>query len=50
MDLNPQDVKTNKRETIPKIKGKAVPVHAMRAYKGNRGAAPLILNLSTKHT
>ena len=26
-------------------KGKFVPVHAMKAYMGNRGTAPLILNL-----
>jgi hypothetical protein len=29
-------------------KGKVVPVHAMKAYKGSRGIAPHILYLSTK--
>lgn len=27
---------------------KGVPVHAMEAYMGNRGMAPLILNLSSR--
>jgi hypothetical protein len=29
-------------------KKKALPVHAMEAGKGNRGIAPLILNLGTR--
>jgi hypothetical protein len=29
-------------------KGKAVPVHFMKAYTVSRGTAPLILNLGTK--
>ena len=28
-------------------KGKALPVYSMKAYRGNRGAAPLMLNLGT---
>jgi hypothetical protein len=28
-------------------KGKAVPLHAMKAYGGNRGVVPLILNLGS---
>ena len=28
-------------------KGKAVPVHSMKAYRGNKRAAPLRLNLGT---
>jgi len=31
----------------PIIKDKGVSVHAMRAYMGSRGRAPLILNLNT---
>ena len=31
----------------PITKGKGVSVHAMRAYMGSRGSAPLILNLNT---
>jgi len=26
-------------------KGQVVPVHTMKAYRGNRGTAPLILNM-----
>ena len=29
-------------------KNNAVPVHAMKAYRGRRGIAPLILNLNFK--
>jgi hypothetical protein len=29
-------------------KGKVVPVHAMKAYRGSGGIAPFILNLSTR--
>jgi hypothetical protein len=29
------------------IKGKVVPVYAMKAYRGRRRRAPLILNLGT---
>jgi hypothetical protein len=29
-------------------KGKIVPVHTTKAYKGTRGIAPLILNLGTR--
>jgi hypothetical protein len=29
-------------------KGKVVPVHTMKAYRGRRGIGPLILNLSTR--
>jgi len=31
-----------------KKKGKAVPIHAIKAYRGSRGISPLILNLSTR--
>jgi hypothetical protein len=31
---------------VVKDNGKVVPVHAMQAYRGRRGIAPLILNLS----
>jgi hypothetical protein len=31
-----------------KVKGTAFPVHAMRAYSGNRGTASLILNPGTR--
>jgi len=31
-----------------KKKGKAVPVHAMKAYGGRRCIAPLLLSLSTR--
>jgi hypothetical protein len=30
-----------------KVKGKVVPVHNMKAYRGQRGIAPTILNLTT---
>jgi len=29
-------------------KGKAVPIHAMKAYRGSGGIAPLMLNISTR--
>lgn len=29
------------------VKGTVVPVHAMKAYRGNRGKTPFILNLET---
>jgi hypothetical protein len=29
------------------LKAKAVPIHVMKVCKGNRGIAPLILNLGT---
>lgn len=32
------------------IKGKVVPVHTMKIYKGSKGSAPLILNLGTTRT
>jgi hypothetical protein len=31
----------------PVVKGEVVPANAMRAYKGYRGIAPLILELTT---
>jgi len=31
-----------------KVKGTAVPVMTMKAYRGSRGIAPLILNLGTR--
>ena len=31
-----------------KIKGKVIPVHAVKAYRGNRGVEPLILNLGPR--
>jgi len=31
-----------------KIRGKLVPVHAMKAYSESRGTAPLILNLGVR--
>jgi hypothetical protein len=31
-----------------KVKGKAVPIHAMKAYARNRGVAPLIRKLFTR--
>jgi hypothetical protein len=30
-----------------RVDGEVVPVHAVTAYRENRGIAPLILNLST---
>jgi len=30
-----------------KVKGKVVPVHVIKAYRGSRGIAPFILNLDT---
>jgi hypothetical protein len=30
-----------------KVKGKVVPVHVIKAYRGSRGIVPLILNLDT---
>ena len=30
------------------VKGHVVSIHAMKAYKGNRGIAPLMLNLDTR--
>ena len=30
------------------LKGAVVPVHAVLAYPGNRGIAPVILNLDTR--
>jgi hypothetical protein len=33
---------------VQNVKGKAVPVHAVKAYRGTRGIAPLILNLGTR--
>ena len=41
--------KTNKQsKTTSKTEGKAVPVHAMKAYGKSRGNAPLILRLDTR--
>jgi hypothetical protein len=31
-----------------KVKGEVVPLHAVKAYRGSRGIAPLILRLGTK--
>ena len=31
-----------------KVKSKVFPVHAIKADRGNRGIAPLILNLGTR--
>jgi hypothetical protein len=31
------------------VEGKAVPVHAMKAYRGSSGIAPLVLNLGTRY-
>jgi hypothetical protein len=33
-----------------KVKGKVVPVYAMKAYRGSRGIAPFILNFVTRRT
>jgi hypothetical protein len=33
---------------IIKKNGKFFPLHAMKAYKGSRGIAPLIINLGTR--
>jgi len=30
------------------VNGKVAPIHIMKAYRGNRGIAPLIFNLSTR--
>jgi hypothetical protein len=30
------------------LKGKVVPVYAMKAYRGRRSMVPLVLNLSTR--
>jgi hypothetical protein len=35
------------RKQLKHIKGKVVPVHTMKAYRGSRGITPLILNLGT---
>jgi hypothetical protein len=52
-----KDCMTNNSASVPqhrtsymhlKGKGEVFPVHAMRAYRGSRGIAPLILNLSTR--
>jgi hypothetical protein len=32
------------------VKGKVIPVHAMKAYRRSRGIAPRILNLGTRWT
>jgi hypothetical protein len=34
-------------EAAENIKGKVVPIHTMKAYRGSRGTTPLILNLGT---
>jgi len=34
--------------TLIELKDKAVPVYTMKAYKGTRGIAPLILNHGTR--
>jgi hypothetical protein len=48
---------TNRSTSVPqhrtaymhlKGKGEVFPVHAMKAYRGRRGIAPLLLNLSTR--
>jgi hypothetical protein len=51
----PQKVVTPKCKTcssvvvfLSKSKGKVVPVHAIRAYKGSRSTDPLILNFNIK--
>jgi len=31
-----------------KYKGKVVPVHAMKTYRGRRGTAPFIVNFGTR--
>jgi len=31
-----------------KVKGKVAPIHAMKAYRGSKGIAPLIFNLRTR--
>jgi len=31
-----------------KVKGKVAPIHVTKAYRGSRGIAPLIFNLSTR--
>jgi hypothetical protein len=33
---------------VKSLKSKLVPVHAMKAYKGSRGIAPLIFNLGAR--
>jgi hypothetical protein len=33
---------------MPRGKGKLIGMHAIKAYRGRRGAVPLILNLSTR--
>jgi hypothetical protein len=33
---------------MPRGKGKLISMHAIKAYRGRRGAVPLILNLGTK--
>jgi hypothetical protein len=34
--------------TEQKLKGKVVPLHAMKSYSGRRGIAPFILNLGSR--
>jgi hypothetical protein len=36
------------RGTEVGVRGKAVPLHAMKAYRGRRGITPLIHNLSIR--
>jgi hypothetical protein len=43
------DIRTNKIQYQVKVKGKVVPAHAMKAYWGYRGTAPLILNLGARY-
>jgi len=31
-----------------KVEGKLPPLHAVKAYRGSRGIAPLVLNLGNK--
>ena len=39
---------TDFSETAVKVKGKVFLVGAMKAYRGNRGLAPLILNFDSR--
>jgi hypothetical protein len=46
--VNSKAMKKYTGNLYPEKKGKGVPVHAMKAHRGSRGIAPLILNFGTR--
>ena len=46
MRINRLNERRIQKQRVPK--GKVIPVHAMKAYRGSGSAAPLILNLGTR--